>query len=185
MSVYLQNNKKGYEGDEYIHEEIKGFVKKYNIKTIIETGTYLGHTTRRLDELARVISFENSIENYSKAKKNYPELSILNLHSVVGIKTHQFMKHNYLFFLDAHWNGTPLLKELEAIKDKGIKPVIVIHDFKVPGTDFGFDTYDGQDYNYEWIKPSLEKIYGQDFEYYYNKKATGARRGVIYIYPNV
>ena len=50
MNVYLQNNKKGYEGDENIHEEIKSLVKKFNVKTIIETGTYLGHTTRRLDQ---------------------------------------------------------------------------------------------------------------------------------------
>lgn len=182
---YEEQNAKGYEGDEYVHKELTKLVKQFKIRNIVETGTYKGHTTNRLSDLAHVVSFEKNIENYKEARKNYPKLEILCIDSVRGLQI-MLPLHNALFFLDAHWKGTPLLQELNMIREYKLKPVIVIHDFKVPGRDdLGFDSYDGQDYTWEWIKPSIEAIYGKDYEYYYNDKAEGAKRGLIYILPNV
>ena len=180
---YEEQNAKGYEGDEYVHKEITKLVERFEIKTIIETGTYKGHTTKRLSEIAYVISFEKNPENYREAKSNYPDLNIINIDSVSGLLI-TLPTPNTLFFLDAHWKGTPLIEELETIREYKLKPVIVIHDFKVPGRDdLGFDSYAGQDYTWEWIKPSIEAIYGEDYEFYYNDKAEGAKRGLIYITP--
>lgn len=75
---------------------------------------------------------------------------------------------NILFFFDAHSNVyTPLIDELRVIAEARIKPVIAIHDWKVPDRpDLGYDSYDGQDYTLEWIKPSLEAIYNDNYSYY-------------------
>jgi hypothetical protein len=91
-----------------------------------------------------------------------------------------------LFYLDAHSHiETPLLDELKAIAEAEIKPIIVIHDWKIPDRpDLGYDSYNGQDYTFEWIKPSIEAIYGDEYAYYYNNQAEGAKRGVIYIHSS-
>jgi len=92
-----------------------------------------------------------------------------------------------LFYLDAHWyKYNPLLDELAVLyKNKLKNCLVVIHDFKVPNTNFGFDKFsDGSEYSYEFIKKHIENIYGVNgFEYHYNKQADGAHRGIIFIYP--
>ena len=94
------------------------------------------------------------------------------------------LKGNILLYLDAHWfNSWPIIDELNQIAILGIKPIIVIHDFFVPKCpNLGYDTYKGQKLDFQYIKPSIEKIYGiSGYKYYYNSKAGGANRGVIYI----
>jgi hypothetical protein len=62
-----------------------------------------------------------------------------------------------LFYLDAHWDTCcPLVDELGVIAEHRIQPVIVIHDFAVPERPFGFDSYNGQPYVYQWIAPGLK-----------------------------
>lgn len=187
---YEERNAKGYEGDTFIHGEIEKLVKKYDINLIIETGTYHGATSKRLSEFAHVISFEVNKENFKISKENTKtfgnKITLFNENSVAGLKNGfgLFQKEKRLYFLDAHWwDHCPLLEELELIAKDENKPVIVIHDFKVPGKDFGFDSYKGQDFTFEWIKPSIEAIYGKNYDYHFNDKADGGYRGVIYIYP--
>jgi hypothetical protein len=93
----------------------------------------------------------------------------------------------HFFFLDAHWNDhCPLLEELDAIAAAGIKPCIVIHDFQVPGTDFGFDRFpdSGYPFNLDAIAPRLDAIYGVGkWKRNYPTQVEGARRGWISIEP--
>lgn len=184
---YIERNLRGYEGDELIHQEIAKLVKREKINLIIETGTYLGGTTRRLCSFAPVISVEIDPNNFKQALKNLVGCNAdVKLNSSVGqlkMVLPTVKNKNILFFLDAHWQSyCPLLDELQVIADNGIKPVIVIHDFKVPGKDFGYDSYKGQDFEFSWIKEKIEKIYGNNYTFYYNQEAEGAKRGVIYIY---
>lgn len=51
----LSRNLTGFEGDSYIEEEIKKLVHKFEINTIIETGTFLGGTTQKLAQLANQV----------------------------------------------------------------------------------------------------------------------------------
>jgi hypothetical protein len=89
-----------------------------------------------------------------------------------------------LFFNDAHFlSYCPLIDELRAIELAGIKPVIAIHDFKTDDPRMGFDSYNGQDFDLEWIRPRLDGIYGKDgWAYYYNtfERSTEVRRGILY-----
>ena len=90
-------------------------------------------------------------------------------------------------FLDAHWGpNCPLLAELQAISAAKVKPCIIIHDFQVPGTDFGFDSMpDGRPFNMELIQPYINRIYGEvGWKHNYPMKVEGARRGWISIEPS-
>jgi hypothetical protein len=188
-SEQLARNLAGFEGDFYIGEEIKKLVQKFQINTIIETGTFLGGTTKKLAELAeKVYTIEVDTENIPEAKeflKDCYNTTVIEGSSPEVVRDLLKLDHgNLLFFLDAHSHiYTPLLDELAVIAEANIKPVITIHDWKVPNQpDLGYDSYNGQDYTFEWIQLSIEAIYGDDYAYYYNDKAEGAKRGVIYIY---
>lgn len=191
---YLVQNELGFEGDAFLQPIFESLVKKHKVSAIIETGTYLGSTTLKFAEIADIVfTIEYNAEYYNKAKKKIDK-SGKNIVQYFGSSARALpmvidntsQHENRLFFLDAHWgDNNPLLEELAAIAKAGLKPVIAIHDFKVPDRlDLGFDSYGGQDYTWEWIAASIEQIYGKDgYSYFYNNEATGAKRGVIFIEP--
>jgi len=186
---YIRQNARGFEGDEFLAKEFARLVKLHNINHIIETGSYRGATAKRLSELAPVYTVELIHENYEVAKetcKGHPVTCRLG-NSVDALREWlpNLKRERLLFFLDAHWEKyNPLLDELHVIAMNGIKPVIAIHDFKVPDRpEFGYDSYAGQDYDFAWIEKSLDEIYGGKYAYHYNSMAEGAMRGVIFIYP--
>ena len=174
--------------DTYILVEFKKLIKEFDVKTIVETGTYLGKTTNVLATLVdEVVTIEIN-KNYQKQAKEqckkHENVKFLLGNSPIVLKQLLPLKGNILFFLDAHWGPyNPLIDELETIALSGMKPIIAIHDFKVPGKNFGFDAYGGQDYEWSWIAAAVEKIYGKDYQHYYNEEANGAKRGIVYIQP--
>lgn len=191
IKIAEDRNKLGFEGDHYIEAEIKSLVEKFSITHIIETGTYKGRTTAKFAEMCRTLTLEINPEYFKEAKQNLqnnPNVLMYLGDSVKGLTEYlpSCTKESLLFFLDAHWNDyCPLLDELKLIAQNGLKPVIVIHDFYVPDRpELGYDSYKGQRFDLEWIKPSLEAIYGEGVFIQYNSKATGAMRGVIYITPS-
>ncbi len=188
---YLNRNLAGFEGDFYIGLEIRKLVQRFEINTIIETGTFLGGTTKKLAEMAnQVYTIELDPENVSEASeflKDTNNVTLIEGSSPEVLKNLLKLDHgNVLFFLDAHSRiYTPLIDELQVIAEAKIKPVVAIHDWKVPHRpDLGHDSYNEQDYTFEWIKPSVEMIYGNEYSYYYNDQAEGAKRGVIYIHKS-
>lgn len=190
---YLEQNKKGFENDKFLKTKIEELVKEFKINTIVETGTYLGWTTVQFaDMVEEVYTVEISAEYFFKSGEHlskYPKIkralspSPDHLRSILP----SLKDKTLLFFLDAHWGSNcPLLEELKAIANNGLKSVIAIHDWKVPGhPELGFDSYNGQDYELSWIKTSLDEIYGGENGYTvsYNSEAEGAKRGVIFITP--
>lgn len=181
-----------FNGDIYIKEQIEKFRDEFQIKEAIETGTHQGNST---DELGCIFGKVTSIEinvtyftNCSKRFINRKDISMIKGNSPdVLIRILKTRIQPILFYLDAHWgNYNPLLDELSAIIYYGFnKSVICIHDFKVPERDFGFDKFpNGKNYEFNEIKESIEKLYGKNgYEYFYNNKASGANRGIIFIYP--
>lgn len=189
---YKEQNMKGFEGDSFLHEEIKSLVSKHGIDQIIETGTYLGWTTRKFAEMAQTLTSEINPQYFKEAVANIGQNNKVIMYlgnSVDCLK--QYLPgakdKKILMWHDAHWaNDCPLLDELQVIADNGILPIICIHDFKVEGRpDLGFDSYNGQDFTLEWVNPKLDLIYGaRGFTYYFNSEATGAKRGVLFCLPN-
>lgn len=192
--TYIERNALGFEGDTIALERIKAIVKDHGIKTVIETGTYLGASTKRFAEMVNeVITIELIQENVKKAIKNC--MAYANIHFFQGssdvVLAELLPKREWpkvLIMCDAHWNSfNPLLKELEAIANNNLRPIIIIHDFKVPDhPELGFDVYGEIVYEWDYIKDHIEKIYGKDgFTIEYNSHAVGARRGFIYLYPKL
>lgn len=181
--------------DLFVYHEFKMLIQNFNIKKIIETGTYYGWSTIKLSEFGLPVkTIEFSEENYNIAKKNIEEKKINNVDIVLGsspIVLNEIINENeegILLFLDAHWhNYWPIHDELKVCIEKKIKPVIVIHDFYVPDGNgkakFGYDSYGGQNLDYQYIEKYLLMIYGENsFDYYYNNKIESVDSGLIYIH---
>jgi predicted O-methyltransferase YrrM len=190
--AYEKRNLQGFEGDEIMAQRIKKLIKDFNINLVIEGGTYLGGTARRFALMCKeVVTIEVNVEYFMRAQRTLETCHNVQMFfgSTVEIMPELLRIHkdkNILFFSDAHWQEfNPMLAELEIIQHAGIKPVIAIHDWKVPGhPELGYDTYQDIVYEWSWIKPSIEKIYGVDgYVKEYNSEAQGAKRGIIYLMP--
>lgn len=195
-----------FNGDTYIGLEIRNLVERFKIRTIIETGTWSAHTTREFAKMGpEVITIDSTwshlIEEFGPNAVD--DLIHLGIHPILGDSSKCLTQVIYdhaiapiLFYLDAHGGGennsnvNPLLEEFDSIADNSEcrdNCVIVVHDFQVPGKDFGYNGGDwGRGFeplSYSLIKPWVTMIYPKGHVHYYNKKADGMQRGVIYIYP--
>lgn len=197
---YKQQNRLGIEGDVIAKQEFERIIKEFGITDVIETGTYLGSTTKLLaDHAPMVHTIESNSRHFTEAReyltaevfeKRNVEMHLGNSAEVLGGVIDDILAkgrgQRVFMFLDAHWEEyNPLLDELKLIAEKKIRPIIAIHDFKIPDhPELGFDTYKDIVYEWDWIKDSILSIYGEDFIRVYNSEATGAKRGIVYIYPS-
>lgn len=78
-------------------------------------------------------------------------------------------REKVLFYLDAHWESYwPLYDELDIIANYiGRRAIVIIDDFKVPGKDYAYDSYNCMENCLEYADPHLRKIYGGDYDYEY------------------
>ena len=192
-----------FNGDTYAEKEFLKLKEQYGIKTVVETGSCFYTTTKWFAEnFSSVLTVEINAE--------YAKYGIHKIKDMPNVKPHiadsvdfllnlpldvsgNFSSERVLFFLDAHWEEScPLLNELISIASIHSKiihpPVVVIHDFYTGNPELGYDSYNGQDFTYEWIQPCLRAIehaYGCEYKHYYNENAEGAKRGIIYIVPNL
>lgn len=135
----------------------------FSIDTFIETGTYLGHTTKIASEIFnQVHSIELSEELFEKAQLNLGFIQNITLYKGDSAKKISEMIDNssgkLLFWLDGHYSGgetakgdssTAILSELEIIRQKG-KPgsVILVDDLRFfdESLDFTGDNQHLNDY---------------------------------------
>lgn len=184
---------KPFNGDTFMEEAFLSLKKDYGIEVAVETGSCLYVTTKWLGEhFDEVHTIEINADYAAAGIHRVKEMQ--NVHTYIGDSPNilssimpKFQNKRTLFFLDAHWQDKcPLLSELDIITQMNVPPVIVIHDFYTPNPEFGYDSYNGQPFTYEWIKHLVDKlIYNTDMPYIhtYNVEATGAKRGVIYLKP--
>lgn len=174
-----------FNGDIFLAKEFLKLRDKYGIKTVIETGTYKGGTTRWLsDNFERVITVELNDTYFKEAQKNlHSRKNVIMLQGNTSeILPHLLGNRDVIIFLDAHWNAyNPLLDELDIIMSAKVKPkIVVVHDFKVPDhPEFGYDTYPNIIYEWDYIKDHIK-----EYDHYYNSKVTGAARGAIFLINN-
>lgn len=190
---YETRNLSGFEGDSFMKAEFEKLIATYNIDLIIETGTYHGGTANQLSKMVKgVITIEVDKSNYDHSCEFNKSNDNVSLIFGDSVKVLYFIfdtkkpKNNTILFLDAHWgNVCPLLDELKEIAKAELKPVIIIHDFFVPNAPhLGYDSYNGRKFDLDFIKKDIDTIYGVDgWNHYYNSRATGAMRGIIYILP--
>lgn len=186
-----------FNGDTFMEREFLNLKERFDINVVVETGSFIYVSTEWFaNNFDKVYTFEINPEYASHGKERiakYPNAHAYIMDSVEGVKlvsTYVSKRDKVLAFLDAHWlNNCPLLQEIEALSyyPTHQPPVIAIHDFKTDNPELGYDEYHGQPFTYDWIKPAVEKLNAsfKDYRYghYYNKEAIGAKRGVIYLYP--
>lgn len=129
---------------------IKAYAAKYQLKTLVETGTYLGDMLDAMKtSFDKIYSIELSDELFAKAKKRFR--NTFNVEIIHGDSSNELAKlltritTPALFWLDGHYSGgatalgaihTPIFQELEQIFDSPEKRhVIIIDDARCFGSD--------------------------------------------------
>jgi len=189
----MENGSKAFNTDSKLAERFLYFKEKFGITTAIETGTYHGDTTVWLAENFQTVYTVEYDKRYLEIAKTQIS-KYKNIKSYLGSSTEylgeflaQSKGESCIIFLDAHWYANPVLKELDRIKESKTKPVLAIHDFKVPDRpDLGFDIYPSQNiiYEWDWIREKIESIYSKEgFTIEYNTYSGQNMRGCIFILP--
>lgn len=164
---------KGAVEDRHVYAEIKTLIEKYNIETIIETGTYFGWSSKKLSEFRLpVYTIEVNPDFLKKAKQHTNGTKNIfhyfgSSPQVLNEILEERKLGKILFFLDAHWGDYwPIHDEISVMKEYGLNPVILIHDFYVPDENgkakFGYDVYKGQALDHNFMKMSIDNLYGTD-----------------------
>lgn len=184
---------KAFNGDRRILSVISDLCARYDIERAVETGTHTGHTTRMLSELVSTV--------YTMDVMDYPRVACANVHQFTGESEEVLPRilggtfDNTLFYLDAHFppQSTAVRSELQVIaqwmdsarqQSKSPAAVIAIHDFLVPGSTLGYDTYNGRTLDWDFVSDLVIAIYGANgYHRFCNSEAEGARRGVLYVRP--
>lgn len=156
----------------------------YQIKTVIETGTFKGNTAAFFGSVFDTVhTIEISPEFYTESKNYLSQYPTIHCHfgsSPAFLKEilPTLSKERVLFYLDAHWYADwPLLDELAEIsKTHKDNCIIVIDDFKVPGRkDIPYDSHGNHEYAFEYIKRSIEKIFSSYTVHYLIPKDVNSR----------
>lgn len=190
---------RAWNGDGYLAAEVLRLKEAHGLTSALETGTCLGSTTAWLvgNFPFHVRSYEISPQYHAIAMERVPGAKVERPHPMVDLVLEDSrglvmqdvdgMADRTFVFLDAHWNEhCPLLDELDAIAKAGVKPVIAIHDMRVPDhPELGYDSMpDGTPFTFELVQPYMDRIYGVGkYSHHFNSKAEGAMRGVLYIEP--
>ncbi|MGA8164507.1 MAG: class I SAM-dependent methyltransferase [Waddliaceae bacterium] len=142
----------------------------YNIKTVVETGTFQANSTVFFSYLFdEVHTIEIDRDTHLKAIKKFPLLSHVHFHlgssdDVLKFLLPKLSKEPVLFYLDAHWQKHwPLRNELiEISKTHRDNCIIVIDDFKVPGrNDIPYDRFGANACSYPYIQSQLELVFSE------------------------
>ncbi|MEX2442983.1 MAG: hypothetical protein WD492_05235 [Alkalispirochaeta sp.] len=129
---------------------IRSFAEKYELKILIETGTYYGEMVEAMKrDFNQIYSIELSKELYMKAKQRFDRNgNIRIIHGDSGVELGKLVttiNEPILFWLDGHYSAgvtakgdkdTPIYEELEHIFNSPNKGhVIIIDDARIFGTD--------------------------------------------------
>lgn len=179
-----------FENDHFLKDRIQYLIAKHTIKSVIETGTEYGGSATAFAQWVPVVVTMDIQRKCEELPANVHfmlgDSAKLLADAIAYIDEPKF--NPILFFLDAHssieTDSCPLRDELRAIADrKGPPPVVVIHDFQVPGKDFGFDTYRDGPLCWEYIEDLIPEIFPGGFVRTFNEEAAGSRRGCVFIEP--
>ena len=172
--------------DVLLTERVIQLHRRHRFACAIETGTFKGNTTVGLAKLfPEVFTIELDAHLYEQTKPrfvHYPNVTAL-LGNSAGILREILPRLSYPLFayLDAHWGDYwPLPDELKILLAVKRPKVIMIHDFRVPGRDFGYDSYKGHACCLEYLAQFLPH---DECRYSFNERTApnSANRGVLFI----
>jgi len=163
----------------------------YPIKAIVETGTFRGTTTELFAATSLpVYTVEAHLRFHSYSKMRFFfEQDTIHLYyndSRAFLRSlsasPSIPKDHVFFYLDAHWSeDLPLCEELEIIFMNWKRPVIMVDDFQVPDSDYGYDDYGtGKVLDLNCISPVVSAHKASVFFPAVNaSEETGSKRGCV------
>jgi len=147
--------------DTLLLEQVATFHQRYRFACAVETGTWKGHTTVALARMfPQVYTIEVDAERFAANRLRFQTYS--HVEPLLGNSPHVLLElidrleYPLFAFLDAHWKEDwPLRDELKILLSVRRPKLIMIHDFKVPGRDFGYDRYGSQQCALDYIADLL------------------------------
>jgi len=197
----------GFGGDHILRRAVIRLIIEYEIRTFVETGTYLGYTAGAMagvicSQAFNVVTIEKDMENFGRAATRLMGLGVTNLSGPSEDVLNNFLREwpvevngvpdgtvtpierPVLFYLDAHWPDTPVLEELGVIGRLAPDSVIVIHDVKNPNHgEFAFDMYGPQVLDWEFLAEAVAGCYTNGFTHWHNEHAAGNKVGALFVTP--
>lgn len=121
---------------------IKSYLKKFNLNTFVETGTFMGDTLGFIAETGcNCFSIELSDEFYKMALKRFKgQANVQLIHGDSGEQLPKFisdLKSPAIFWLDGHYSAgntaigeehTPISKEVKAVLAHPVKEHVILID---------------------------------------------------------
>jgi len=175
--------------DPFLVARLKTIIAEHDIKVVVETGTNEGKSTVAFCDLVdRVIGVDNNPTCVAETDRRLREAGKTNAIVIPGsspevIKSirNGLPADKTLWFLDAHWQDYwPIRDEIIAIPRA--RGVIVVHDMKVPGKNFGFDRYRGRDLDYDYLRGVLT-LWSLSHRVEYSTEVAGSGVGAGFIFP--
>jgi hypothetical protein len=184
-----------FNGQKYRQRILFDLLYCFPIKAIVETGTFRGTTTAFFAGTALpVYTTEIHPRFFSYSRLHFLfNRELIHLHNQDSrsfLRTlsedRSVPKEDVFFYLDAHWGeDLPLKEELEIIFSNWKRPIVMIDDFAVPGSDYGFDDYGhGKTLNLKYIEStvSAHKL-AVFFPAATPAEETGTKRGSVVLCP--
>jgi hypothetical protein len=136
----------------YKHQVIREYAARYNLRSFIETGTYLGDTTDALhDDFETLVTIEldpRLARDCRRRLGHRQHVTVLEGDSGALVpEILQALRSPALFWLDAHYSGgvtahgaenSPLAKELQSILTSSVLHVVLIDDARLLGVRDGY-----------------------------------------------
>ncbi len=176
-----------FNGQEARRRTIDLLLGQFSPDAVIETGTFLGFTTRWLAGLG----FDTYTVEVSPRFRSAGRFALRDLDNVTMIWGDSAAAVRHLAkgdriskpfaYLDAHWEkDLPLNEELDCLLTTWRDVLVAIDDFHVPGEPgYGYDIYDGVPLSVEQL--SLPETATVAYPVAPASEETGSRRGAVYI----
>ena len=181
-----------FNGQEYRRRIFEELMAAMPWKALVETGTFRGTTTQFLARWGLpVYSVELSRRQFAFARlrlRKYRERVHLYQGDSRRFLTQladdpQFPRTNVFFYLDAHWNDDlPLKEEVALIFQTWREAVVMIDDFQVPGSSYGYDDYGpGKALNLDYLSALADLHLHYLFPVLPAEQETGLKRGCVVV----
>ncbi len=169
--------------------EIRRIVESLEVQTIVETGTFYGHSTALFSTLGSEVHGVEISDFYLRETRKRVGDAVQLHHGasqdVLPGLLPRLRGEPLLFYLDAHWRDPwPLPDELSSIATACFdRAVVVVDDVCVPGRDFAYDEHGDVDAVRARILDAVAGV-GRDVRSYYNGGGAGPRpTGKLYAGP--
>jgi FkbM family methyltransferase len=178
-----------FNGQEYRCRIFLDLLEQLSFQVIVETGTFRGTTTALFAQTSLpvyTVEADPRLFGYSAMRFKGAKVHIYQRDSRSFLRQlaqeNTFPKESGFFYLDAHWGeDIPLREEVEIIFSNWQRSVVMIDDFEVPGSAYGFDDYGpGRALNVTYLDAVINRL---GISVFFPKadisQETGAKRGCV------